>query len=81
MKSARLPWLASAVTLHVLCAADFQPPILSLGATAPDFNLPGVDGRLSEIVVRACYSTLKPSSQTVNGSIPQESSERHKAWR
>jgi peroxiredoxin len=28
-----------------LCAADFQPSTLSLGATAPDFNLPGVDGR------------------------------------
>jgi len=45
MTSARLAWLASAVTLHVLCAADFQPPTLSLGANAPDFNLPGVDGR------------------------------------
>src|SRR2546422_74713 len=28
-----------------LYAADFQPPTLAPGSSAPDFNLPGVDGR------------------------------------
>lgn len=40
--------LFSLVTLAAafrLCAADFQPDTLPLGAPAPDFALPGVDGR------------------------------------
>jgi thiol-disulfide isomerase/thioredoxin len=32
-------------TLSCARAADLQPPTLALGAPAPDFNLPGVDGR------------------------------------
>src|SRR5204863_864089 len=31
--------------LAPLCAADFQTTTLPLGSPAPDFNLPGVDGR------------------------------------
>jgi len=33
------------LTLWAATAADVQPPTLALGAAAPDFNLPGVDGR------------------------------------
>lgn len=33
------------VTSVLLRGADFQPPTLALGSAAPDFNLPGVDGR------------------------------------
>src|SRR5215831_434731 len=32
-----------------LGAADMQPPTLALGAAAPDFKLPGVDGRTYEL--------------------------------
>jgi len=31
--------------LSHLPAADYQPNTLALGSTAPDFSLPGVDGR------------------------------------
>ena len=37
--------LAAALFLSRLGAADVQPPTLGLGALAPDFDLPGVDGR------------------------------------
>jgi len=44
MNRACLTFLAclSALPLH---AADFQPKTLALGSAAPDFSLPGVDGR------------------------------------
>lgn len=44
----RRAWLASGLGLGALLsllAADVQPPTLPLGAKAPDFRLPGVDGR------------------------------------
>jgi peroxiredoxin len=37
--------LVSLASLLQLPAADYQPNTLALGATAPDFSLPGVDGR------------------------------------
>jgi peroxiredoxin len=37
--------LACLAVVSRLCAAEFQPETLSLGAPAPDFALPGVDGR------------------------------------
>jgi peroxiredoxin len=37
--------LVSLTAFAHLCAADFQPATLPLGSPAPDFNLPGVDGR------------------------------------
>ena len=37
--------LVSLTAFAHLCAADFQPTTLPLGSPAPDFNLPGVDGR------------------------------------
>lgn len=45
MKSICL-WLVTGLAmLGRVLAADFQPHTLSLGASAPDFNLPGVDGK------------------------------------
>lgn len=40
-----LPLLAGLAVSLTALAAEFQPATLSLGASAPDFNLPGVDGR------------------------------------
>lgn len=37
--------LAFLTTLLEVCAADFQPVTLAVGSSAPDFNLPAVDGR------------------------------------
>jgi peroxiredoxin len=37
--------LASLVPLFTVGAADFHPETLPIGAVAPDFNLPGVDGQ------------------------------------
>src|SRR6266567_5552901 len=37
-------WLSGA-SLSYVFADDFQPPTLALGSPAPDFDLPGVDGR------------------------------------
>jgi hypothetical protein len=45
MNRACLFSLASLTALLRLCAADFQPKTLALGSPAPDFRLPGVDGR------------------------------------
>lgn len=45
MNRACLILLASLAALFPLCAADFQPETLPLGSPAPDFSLPGVDGR------------------------------------
>ena len=43
--SIALAFLAAAVFSSPARAADDQPPTLSLGAKAPDFKLPGVDGK------------------------------------
>ena len=40
-----LTLLLSLAAVARLAAADFQPKTLPLGSPAPDFNLPGVDGR------------------------------------
>ena len=40
-----LPLLAGLAVSLTALAAELQPATLSLGASAPDFNLPGVDGR------------------------------------
>jgi peroxiredoxin len=45
MNRACLTLLASLPALARLSAADFQPSTLALGAPAPAFSLPGVDGR------------------------------------
>ena len=45
MSRAWLSVLVSLPALARLCAADFQIATLPLGSAAPDFNLPGVDGR------------------------------------
>ncbi len=45
MKLPTLLTLACLATLIEASAADLQPPTLSVGAPAPDFSLPGVDGR------------------------------------
>jgi len=45
MKLASLLLTANLTVLLRLCAADFQPETLPLGSPAPDFSLPGVDGR------------------------------------
>src|SRR5687767_11483228 len=44
MKALRVVVLASLVIALHICAADVVPT-LPLGVSAPDFNLPGVDGR------------------------------------
>src|SRR6266576_4684356 len=44
MKASLLPVLASLAVMFQMHAAD-PVPTLPLGASAPDFNLPGVDGR------------------------------------
>ena len=45
MRRAFLSLFATVAVLCSVCAADFQPDTLPLGALAPDFTLPGVDGR------------------------------------
>jgi thiol-disulfide isomerase/thioredoxin len=40
-----MAFLAGVLFSFGVMAADMQPPTLPLGAAAPDFNLPGVDGR------------------------------------
>ena len=45
MRRALLSLLAGFSALGSVCAADLQPATLPLGSTAPDFRLPGVDGR------------------------------------
>ncbi len=45
MNRACLTVLASLTALGRLCAADSQPTPLPLGSPAPNFSLPGVDGR------------------------------------
>src|SRR5678810_890464 len=40
-----LKWLAVLVGLLALVAQAANPPMLKIGAKAPDFNLPGVDGK------------------------------------
>ncbi|WP_080056672.1 redoxin domain-containing protein [Spirosoma aerolatum] len=45
LKIALLVWLLVAVTDHSFADGD-GPPTLEIGASAPDFNLPGVDGKL-----------------------------------
>jgi peroxiredoxin len=45
MNRAWVSVLVSLTALAQLCAADFQATTLPLGSPAPDFNLPGVDGR------------------------------------
>jgi peroxiredoxin len=45
MNRACLTLLAGLAVLCRVWAADFQPTTLALGAPAPDFSLPGVDGR------------------------------------
>ena len=49
MNRACLTLLASLTALSRLCAADFQPTTLALGSPAPDFRLPGVDGRTNTL--------------------------------
>lgn len=44
MKLPTLLLLSCLAALIEVSAADLQPPILSIGALAPDFSLPGVDG-------------------------------------
>src|ERR1041385_3234656 len=44
MKRSFIASLAAVLVTSRFLAAE-NPPTLSLGATAPDFNLPGVDGR------------------------------------
>jgi thiol-disulfide isomerase/thioredoxin len=44
VKTIRVLCCASLLLSHAL-AADLQPPTLPLGAAAPEFELPGVDGR------------------------------------
>ena len=45
MNCLRLAVWLSVASLSYVFADDFQPPTLALGSPAPDFNLPGVDGR------------------------------------
>lgn len=45
MKTTFAIWLTSLLALSPARGADAQPPTLALGAAAPDFSLPGVDGR------------------------------------
>ena len=45
MNRACLTLLVSLTALAHLCAADFQPETLPVGSPAPDFSLPGIDGR------------------------------------
>src|SRR6266478_983481 len=45
MNCLRLAAWLSVASLSYVFADDFQPPTLALGSPAPDFNLPGVDGR------------------------------------
>lgn len=45
MKRASLSLFALALALLAVRGADFQPNTLALDSAAPDFNLPGVDGR------------------------------------
>src|SRR6266568_4921570 len=45
MNCLRLALWLSVASLSYVFADDFQPPTLALGSPAPDFNLPGVDGR------------------------------------
>jgi peroxiredoxin len=45
MKPLALALLAGLLLSARLAIAETQPPTLELGAPAPDFNLPGVDGR------------------------------------
>jgi hypothetical protein len=45
MNRAWISVLVSLTALAPLCAADFPITTLPLGSPAPDFNLPGVDGR------------------------------------
>src|SRR6266478_3448261 len=45
MNCLRLAAWLSVATLSYVFADDFHPPILALDSPAPDFNLPGVDGR------------------------------------
>src|SRR5438128_1041972 len=45
MNRAWLTVVVSLTALARLCAADFQLATLPLGSAAPEFNLPGVDGR------------------------------------
>ncbi len=45
MKSLLFSFLLAATLPGAVCAEDFQPRTLPLGSPAPDFNLPGVDGR------------------------------------
>lgn len=45
MKTALALGIASLLTLSQAWAADAQPPTLAVGSSAPNFSLPGVDGR------------------------------------
>ena len=45
MNCLRLAVWLSVASLSYVFADDFQPPTLALGSLAPNFNLPGVDGR------------------------------------
>src|SRR6266568_9422023 len=45
MNCLRLAVWLSVASLSYVFADDFQPPTLALGSPAPDFDLPGVDGR------------------------------------
>src|SRR6266568_523577 len=45
MNCLRLAVCLTVAALSHVFADDFQPPTLALGSPAPDFNLPGVDGR------------------------------------
>ncbi len=45
MKALLASFAAGVLLAQTLTAADSPPPVLELGSPAPDFNLPGVDGR------------------------------------
>jgi peroxiredoxin len=45
MRHINLPCLLLSCVFHMGFAADDQPPTLLVGASAPDFKLPGVDGK------------------------------------
>src|ERR1041385_3573740 len=71
--------LLLASTFSSLAAVEENPPTLSIGASAPDFVLPGVDGKThrlgdfsgSKILVIAFTCNHCPTAQLYEGRIKQ----------
>src|SRR5579884_459840 len=79
--AASLVLLASAC----LCAEEDHPPTLAIGSRAPDFTLPGVDGRMHSlheydsakvlVIVFTCVHC--PTAQLYEGRIKKLAADYH----